>query len=456
MPPIYNFPVRRQPKAKSLPPASDASQLVRAAFRELTELNNHRQMGSWDHRTLQFNKIPRMQRRVGGELVDVAASGIKKAYESPPNPVSPPPNFFCAHTRDNGESFQPLVPCLNVRYEGRRVDAFVAKDHVCRFRVVIPPITPKFQYVQSAKDFEKYEEQRNNTEAPSSSSSSSSSPPPPSQPRFLPFSSSPPTSSPLPGFSPRRPPPGQNTGPQDPTSIFTLAVARARATSDFEIMNTVEEDSHSGFYDAHPDEHPLAKPLHDLHSLFWPYDIKRNADHLVVFNHLNLIDTPTGVAIHHLSSIGIPYSDYCNLLLHCHGCTSCKVEFSIGGYNDHLDEQGRCTNMPGGVLVRRYAPRIGEVEQYQYRTFFEGKRPKHVPEYLEAPAGVAWLEWNSRLGVPADVFTMLYTGIVHCSACDLVRTHIAHGHHLDDEGQCADPGQAQPTFQLVPGGDDFD
>ncbi|KAJ7222658.1 hypothetical protein C8J57DRAFT_1253716 [Mycena rebaudengoi] len=402
MPPIYNFPVRRQPKVKSLPPASDASQLVRAAFRELTELNNHRQMGSWDHRTLQFNKIPRMQRRVGGELVDVAASGIKKAYESPPNPVSPPPNFFCAHIRDNGESFQPLVPCLNVRYEGRRVDAFVAKDHVCRFRVVIPPITPKFQYVQSAKDFEKYEEQRNNTEAPSSSSSSSSSPPPPSQPRFLPFSSSPPTSSLLPGFSPRRPPPGQNAGPQDPTSIFTLAVARARATSDFEIMNTVEEDSRSGFYD------------------------------------------------------GIPYSDYHNLLLHCHGCTSCKVEFSIGGYNDHLDEQGRCTNMPGGVLVRRYAPRIGEVEQYQYRMFFEGKRPKHVPEYLEAPAGVAWLEWNSRLGVPADVFTMLYTGIVHCSACDLVRTHIAHGHHLDDEGQCADPGQAQPTFQLAPGGDDFD
>ncbi|KAJ7211551.1 hypothetical protein C8J57DRAFT_1256733 [Mycena rebaudengoi] len=448
MPPTYNFPARCQAKAKLQPPASDASHLVRAAFRELDELNNRHEMGSWDHRTLQFNKIPRMQRQVSGHLVDVAASGIKKAYESPPNPLSPPPHFYCVHTRQNGESFQPLVPRLNVRHEGRRVDAFVALDHVCRFHVVIPPIAPKFHYLQNKTDLENYEEQRRNAQA--SPPSSSPSPTPPSQPP----SSSTPSSSLLPGFSPRRPPPGQITG--DPSSIFTLAVACARATSDFDLMNRVEEDSRSGFYDAHPDEHPLAKPLHDLHSLFWPYNLKCNADHLVVFKHLNLIDTPTGVAIRHLSSIGIPHSDYRNLLLHCRVCTSCKVEFSIGGYNDHLDDQGRCTNMPGGMLVRRYAPRIGEVEPYTYRTFFEGKRPAHIPEYLEAPAGVAWLEWNSRLGVPADVFTMLYTGIVHCAACDLVRTHIAHGHHLDDEGRCADPGQAQLTLQLAAGGDDTD
>ncbi|KAJ7267354.1 hypothetical protein C8J57DRAFT_1510456 [Mycena rebaudengoi] len=444
MPPTYNFPARRQAKAKLQPPASDASHLVRAAFRELDELNNRREMGSWDHRTLQFNKIPR--------LAVTSLMSRHRVLKKPMNhhlTLSPRRLISIVRTHaKTGKVSSLWYPRLNVRHEGRRVDAFVALDHVCRFHVVIPPIAPKFHYLQNKTDLENYEEQRRNAQA--SPPSSSPSPMPPSQPP----SSSTPSSLLLPGFSPRRPPPGQITG--DPSSIFTLAVARARATSDFDLMNRVEEDSRSGFYDAHPDEHPLAKPLHDLHSLFWPYDLKRNADHLVVFKHLNLIDTPTGVAIRHLSSIGIPHSDYRNLLLHCRVCTSCKVEFSIGGYNDHLDDQGRCTNMPGGMLVRRYAPRIGEVEPYTYRTFFEGKRPAHVPEYLEAPAGVAWLEWNSRLGVPADIFTMLYTGVVHCAACDLVRTHIAHGHHLDDEGRCADPGQAQLTLQLAAGGDDTD
>jgi hypothetical protein len=71
---------------------------------------------------------------------------------------------------------------------------------------------------------------------------------------------------------------------------------------------------------------------------------------------------------------------------------------------------------------------------------------------LNTPSGIALLEWNSRVGIPYDVWSVVSTGIVRCGACDLVRTFEGHKDHLDEAGECGDLGQ---DF-LAPAGDDSD
>lgn len=66
---------------------------------------------------------------------------------------------------------------------------------------------------------------------------------------------------------------------------------------------------------------------------------------------------------------------------------------------------------------------------------------------LDTPVGLAYLEWNSRFGVPMDVWAVISTAVVHCAVCDLVRTHPAHSAHLDQtSGYCADVGQGEAVI----------
>jgi hypothetical protein len=57
----------------------------------------------------------------------------------------------------------------------------------------------------------------------------------------------------------------------------------------------------------------------------------------------------------------------------------------------------------------------------QLRSFHDNKRPEFRGETLDSPVGVALLEWNSRLGVPTDVWIAASTAVVHCTSCDLTR-----------------------------------
>jgi hypothetical protein len=77
----------------------------------------------------------------------------------------------------------------------------------------------------------------------------------------------------------------------------------------------------------------------------------------------------------------------------------------------------------------------------QLHSFRDNKRPEFRGETLDSPVGVALLEWNSRLGVPTNVWIAASTAVVHCTSCDLTRSFPAHRLHLDS-GVCNDPGQA--------------
>lgn len=60
--------------------------------------------------------------------------------------------------------------------------------------------------------------------------------------------------------------------------------------------------------------------------------------------------------------------------------------------------------------------------------------------HLKVPSAVALLEWNSRIGIPCDVWALVLTGIVQCGICTLFRIEKAHMEHYKVVGACQRPG----------------
>lgn len=68
-----------------------------------------------------------------------------------------------------------------------------------------------------------------------------------------------------------------------------------------------------------------------------------------------------------------------------------------------------------------------------------GKCLGNAADFLDSTFGAAWLEWNSKLGIPTDVWALTSTAIQECATCHFVRTFPAHAAHLHPgTGACND------------------
>lgn len=205
-------------------------------------------------------------------------------------------------------------------------------------------------------------------------------------------------------------------------------------------------------------EDSTAHPAWDMenpHRLLHIFDKRIYPSCLVrTYDNLQLLYKPLGQIIRELnSSLGIPHSDYATMVRSSLLCDGCKSQFSIDGYNQHITD-GRCTNHPDlepGMLLANLC--LFNVNQcsveaceasdpsFRFRSFRDGRRPAKIGETLDSPVGAALLEWNSRIGIPTDVWMLVSTAVVLCHDCDLVRSFPAHLLHLE-AGSCTDPGQS--------------
>ncbi|KAJ7022644.1 hypothetical protein C8F04DRAFT_1137624, partial [Mycena alexandri] len=436
------------------------------AFEDLVQANREGKLLSWDHEiTHDWEHIPRPQRRTSSGLVDIAATGFKKIW---PRTESP---FFCPHTRNNGRPYKALVLRIGGLLEGGTADYFHATDHQCAFRVVVKPLKEPAQVVLTWEDQRAYlleqqqEDQRQAEETddeylPSSQSTSTSSltsTSTSSSSARTSTSSSASTSStisrlaveamvsPNPRWTPQdpsgprpTPTPLAAAGPAPLRSFYSARVANARRTADIETMDYLHNIHAAGILKDEPSAHP-AWNQEEPHPLLHLYDQRIYAHCLRrTNNYLDHLYTSTGQVIRELNSVyGIPYADYTTLVRETQLCDCCKNQFTPDGYNAHVRD-GRCTNHP----------ELAEVEEcsdstalFKMRSFRDARRPKENIESLDTSVGAAFLEWNSRLGIPTDVWLMVSTAIVHCDTCDLVRSIPAHLNHLHG-GVCSDPGQS--------------
>ncbi|KAJ6535543.1 hypothetical protein B0H19DRAFT_1271286 [Mycena capillaripes] len=452
--PRQPIPVYRRPQPLALPEQS----WLTDAFGELTRANSEGRLLTWDHGlTNTWTEVFRAQRvSARGATIDVAASGFKTFW---PEAKS---TFFCPHTRKNRQPYKPLILRLRAPHEGGTADYFQATDHSCLFRVVVKPLRETQTLLtwedqrahqeayneppEDDTDDENDHEQLAGSQAssrvsawPSSSQGSSSSISSASTALSHPVVK--PNTRPHPRWSvagpmgsPRRVPAGTRVL----RSYYGLEVANARKTPDVDIMEYIVTTT--DLFAEDPSVHPAWDRDHP-HPVLEVYDYRLYPScRAKSFDYNQFVGQPTGQVIREMHSLlGIPYSDYATLIRQDETCHGCLNHFSPHGYRAHISEDSHCTNHPDLLQVGDCAP---AKDVYRFRSFRNEVRPSRVFETLDSPTGLALLQWNSRLGVPADVWMVVSTAIVHCKDCDLVRSFAGHLHHLGAANMCTDPGQS--------------
>ncbi|KAF7337114.1 hypothetical protein MVEN_02149000 [Mycena venus] len=415
--------------------AAEEQRLTRA-FHELQDLNGRDgKLCTYIHETSSWKEVPRPQ-RVGasGKAVDIAASGLVKIWGKYSSPI------FCPHTRRSGLAYEPLVITLSEKYEGGIADFLRAVDHQCSFKVVIPPIKPRKilltwedrrqhmaeQEGEGQEDDDDNGNQDSQDQPSSSISSISSLSSQSSTSSIHSFGSSSSSASliarlaveaivmphPRSGqitadpFLVRKPTPiaaGTLLEGSPTKSFYNRKVADARKNSDIETMEFIHQISASGLLEEDPTCHPAWNP-DDPPIVLQLYD-NRIYTHCLerTNNSLDFLYRPLGQVIRDMNSVlGVPYADYATLIRSTVPCAGCLNHFSPDGYKHHR-HNGLCTNHPDLVPIEACEPFNGSI---RFRSFRDDKRPEFRGETIDKPIGAALLEWNSRLGVPADVWIM--------------------------------------------------
>ncbi|KAJ7504085.1 hypothetical protein B0H11DRAFT_1905962 [Mycena galericulata] len=116
----------------------------------------------------------------------------------------------------------------------------------------------------------------------------------------------------------------------------------------------------------------------------------------------------------------------------------------VDGYNSHVVD-GKCSMAPPleKVPLKEITP-----PRFEVRTYPHGYKIPVLEDFVDTPSGVAFTEWNSRIGVPMDVWILLSTSGVECKTCHLRRSYDAHLAHCDTTGQCLDPGGIPSTLAV--------
>ncbi|KAJ7847229.1 hypothetical protein B0H14DRAFT_3676568 [Mycena olivaceomarginata] len=243
-----------------------------------------------------------------------------------------------------------------------------------------------------------------------------------------------PTSSPTPT-------PLRAKGPTLHSSRYSESVARARAISDVRILDVCWDGLFSGQFETSPSSHlAFPKPGVPTHWVLQPYDEKFYPRCLTrTFQELKFLGTDIGQALQALNStFGVTCDVLAEIIDDCSTCMGCKCRFSRDGFNDHI-RAGLCGNRPTPSTIA-HVPRPERLpHDLAIRELPPGKQLGTSAEFLDSPIGAVLMEWNSRLGVPLDVWALASTATTECSTCHLCRTFPAHAAHLHTvTGVCND------------------
>ncbi|KAF8211176.1 hypothetical protein K438DRAFT_1928635 [Mycena galopus ATCC 62051] len=400
-------------------PPDQEQQRLTVAYQELTQMNEDEKICSYDHLTSSWSEVPRPHRETStGKKIKMGASGLIEHWDHSQFPI------MCPHKRQNGLLYGPLNIRLAGKIDGKTADFFMANDHDCSFKVIIPPYRPKkihhsfndshaeqqddtlYSFLDkhgdnisclsgvvlySSDQQEQYGD--NNNEQQATSSQDASSQPLPSSISRLVVAA---LSCPHPRYTgPRRttttrPSPVRPGPSQSPVkAYYNRRIADARKDADLNIMDYIHNIHASSLLAEDPTCHPAwdadAPPLilqvYDSRI----YDNCRDATN----NNLDFLYKPLGQVTRQLNStLGVP--------------ACCSNHFSPYGYERHRIN-GRCTNHPDLIEIDECTELETEIRLRSFRA--DHPRPVNL-ETIGTPLGAALFEWNSRLGVPADVWLM--------------------------------------------------
>ncbi|KAJ6610035.1 hypothetical protein B0H10DRAFT_2193570 [Mycena sp. CBHHK59/15] len=224
-------------------------------------------------------------------------------------------------------------------------------------------------------------------------------------------SSLPPSSPPIPSSSssPVRPSPHKAGG--TPQSYFNATKAATCMAYDKRLQQIVLEAQLSGQYKEYPEMHPTRR------SPAPPIMAEYNPDSPgVVAPLMTLMTSLCGQMLSQLNST------------------------MVEGYHEHR-KLGLCSNTPDFHFIPELYPELEGLYDMAFRTYPQGiALPNHMDK-INTIVGRAWIAWNSRRGVPKDIWALISTAFTHCRHCDLIRTFVGDCVHRDENHICLDVGQ---------------
>ncbi|KAJ6472011.1 hypothetical protein C8R45DRAFT_1104221 [Mycena sanguinolenta] len=419
-------PYRRSERLPSLPvpPATSPpiQQLHQEAAKQLEFYNAAGVLVTWDHSESDWQIFTRPTCKIGNSSNELPVGAA--SFPAVPNMLYP----LCPHLDAYGHPYAQMALHLNKQYRGSRNDFFQARDHRCEFVVIVPKIRASIYSTEATYHQRAGDNNLDEEEVHATLLRFSPSPEPTSNPRISVPTASAPTRP--------RPQPLATKGRPAHHSFFSTSVANSRAFSDISVIDECWAGILSGEFETDPSSHPaFPKPGKPTHPVLRQYDEHFNPHCLRrTYQHLQFMDTGIGLAIRALNStLGVTSDVVQTLIDNSIKCPGCSCQYSLDGFDNHIRD-GRCGNRPELIPVAKSSvelrPSPADLESRQLPP---GKCLGTTAEFLDSPIGAALLEWNSRLGIPTDVWAVASTAIQECETCSFVRSFPAHAAHLHPE-----------------------
>ncbi|KAJ6494584.1 hypothetical protein C8R45DRAFT_1212490 [Mycena sanguinolenta] len=302
---------------------------------------------------------------------------------------------LCPHRDSFGRPYAPMKLHLNRIHDGKRQDFFRAGDHLCEFMVLIPKIRPPV-YSTARNDDEDNDLDADDSDripCPNARISSSSSTITTTHPR---------------------PTPRRRSDTSSHHSYFSESVFKARAHADLKVVDACWDGVWTGLFESTPCAHPaFPHPGKSTHPVLQLYDDKSPSNCLNrMFQELKFLGTAVGQALRALTStLGATWDVLQTIIQDCAPCPVCRCQFSHDGYNDHIRD-GFCRNCPTPTKVALLPPIDYQPHELSLRSLPSGKQLGSSVEFLDSPIGAALMEWNSKVGVPLDVWALASTATI--------------------------------------------
>ncbi|KAG7093158.1 hypothetical protein E1B28_009440 [Marasmius oreades] len=218
---------------------------------------------------------------------------------------------------------------------------------------------------------------------------------------------------------------------------FTIEEMESRKNYDMELMVHLRQCEDDETFIGYPHLHPAwpGTVSSQLHPRLKLYDDMHPS---ILFMHMDFHTTPSGHIVQDLNSItGVIPGAFRTLVETSRVCPSCVCEYSSVAFMSHIQE-GRCLNSFSDNIVRQVVcpdPHINTRLSNLRQTLPSAIRKKDA--LLPTTLGILFAMWNSRLGLPLDLWMIARTAVVTCKDCFLVRTFDAHEAHQTKDGLCS-------------------
>ncbi|KAJ7933392.1 hypothetical protein B0H13DRAFT_2507039 [Mycena leptocephala] len=206
---------------------------------------------------------------------------------------------------------------------------------------------------------------------------------------------------------------------------FSAMVAAKRNSPNYELIATMLENEVNDFYKRHPEEHPAYMAMDRPPAILLPYHPDASKRRLAD-NMQNMTLSHGRVVCDLMSTVGITYS---------------APDAPVGTLS-----KGIINTEHLALPVPSRHPPLEDIPFLEFRTYPSGISVPTRVDFLDTTVGRAFVDWNSRIGIPQDVWTMITTAYVHCARCDLLRCFDGDHAHRDANYICQDIGQGQMSF----------